>query len=57
MDCPQCGTNDVIEIRNRIDDIEIDFFHCHKCEERWWDKKGEAVSLREVLEIARRARS
>ena len=57
MQCPQCGAEDVIEIKNRIDDIEIDFFSCHRCEEKWWDKSGKSVSLREVLEIVRRSRA
>jgi transposase-like protein len=57
MKCPQCGAVDVIEIKNKIDDIEIDFFSCHRCEEKWWDKSGEPVSLRDVLDIVRRARS
>jgi hypothetical protein len=57
MKCPQCGATDVIEIKNKIDDIEIDFLSCHRCEQKWWDRSGEAVSLREVLDIVRRARS
>jgi transposase-like protein len=57
MKCPQCQAEDVIEIKNRIDDIEIDFFSCHRCEEKWWDKSGEPVSLHEVLEIVRKSRA
>ena len=57
MKCPQCGAGDVIEIKNKIDEIEIDFFSCHRCEEKWWDRSGQSVSLREVLDIVRRARS
>jgi hypothetical protein len=57
MKCPQCGATDVIEIKNKIDDIEIDFLSCHRCEQKWWDRSGEPVSLREVLDIVRRARS
>lgn len=57
MKCPTCNAEDVIEIRNRVDDIEIDFFSCHRCEEKWWDQSGKTVSLREVLEIVRRSRA
>lgn len=57
MKCPQCGAGDVIEIKNKVDEIEIDFFSCHRCEEKWWDRSGQSVSLREVLDIVRRARS
>ena len=57
MDCPQCGVNDVIEIHHRLDaDIELVFFSCHRCEEKWWDRDGETVALREVLDLARRER-
>ena len=55
MDCPQCGVNDVIEIHHKLDtDIELVFFSCHRCEEKWWDRDGETVALREVLDLARR---
>jgi ssDNA-binding Zn-finger/Zn-ribbon topoisomerase 1 len=57
MQCPQCGASDVIEIKNRVDEVEIDFFSCHKCEERWWDKSGKTVPLLEILEIVRKARA
>jgi hypothetical protein len=46
----------MIEIRHRVgDDVELTFFSCHRCEERWWDREGEQLPLREVLELARRA--
>ena len=58
MDCPTCGAAEVIEIRHKLEsDVELFFFSCHRCEERWWDKSGQSVSLREVLEIVRRARN
>ena len=57
MDCPQCGVTDVIEIHHRLDpDIELVFFSCHRCEEKWWDRDGKTVALREVLDLARRER-
>lgn len=57
MDCPQCGMRDVIEIKHRLpDDVELYFFSCHRCEERWWDHEGRVVPLREVLELARKIR-
>jgi transposase-like protein len=57
MDCPQCGATDVIEIKHRLpEDIELYFFSCHRCEERWWDRDGQVVALREVLEMARQKR-
>lgn len=57
MDCPRCGATDVIAIKNKVDEIEVDFFHCHRCEERWWDKSGEHVSLKDVLDLARKSKT
>ncbi len=55
MDCPQCGAKDVIEIKHRLaDHVELYFFSCHRCEERWWDRNGQKLQLTEVLELARR---
>lgn len=57
MDCPTCGTRDVIEIRHVLpDEIEVHFFSCHKCEEKWWDRDGQTVELRDVLDLARKTR-
>ena len=58
MDCPQCGAAEVIEIRHTLEnDVELLFFSCHRCEEKWWDRDGKVVELREVLDLARRGRS
>lgn len=57
MDCPQCGARDVIEIDHRLPDgVQLYFFSCPRCEEKWWDREGEQVTLQEVLELTRRAR-
>ena len=57
MDCPQCGINDVIEIKHRLPDgTEVQFFSCHRCEEKWWDRAGQPIDLRQVLELVRKAR-
>lgn len=58
MECPSCHVTDVIEIHQKLPDgTEIDFFSCHKCDERWWDRQGREINLAEVLELARKARS
>ena len=58
MDCPQCGISDVIEIKHRLPDgSEVQFFSCHKCEEKWWDQAGQLIDLRQVLELVRKARA
>lgn len=58
MNCPTCRVDDVIEIHQKLPDgTEIDFFSCHKCDERWWDHQGREIALADVLELARRARA
>ncbi|MDH5420344.1 MAG: hypothetical protein OEY55_00920 [Acidimicrobiia bacterium] len=48
----------MIEIHQKLPDgTEIDFFSCHKCDERWWDHQGREIALADVLELARRARA
>jgi transposase-like protein len=58
MNCPQCGVTDVIEIKHKLPDgIEVQFFSCHRCEEKWWDRDGKQIDLRQVLDIVRKARN
>lgn len=55
MDCPTCGARDVIEIKQRLpESVELYFFSCHRCDERWWDRDGETLELLEVLDLARK---
>jgi transcriptional regulator NrdR family protein len=58
MQCPKCGANDVIEIRQNLPDgTELHFCSCHKCAERWWDRDGEQLELADVLKLTRDANS
>ena len=59
MQCPRCGIEEVIEIHQKLPDgTEVDFFFsCHKCDEKWWDRDGELIDLRDVLELVRKPRS
>lgn len=57
MKCPRCSVDDVIEIHQKLPDgTEVDFFSCHKCDERWWDRDGKEIALSDVLRMARRPR-
>ena len=57
MKCPRCKVDDVIEIHQKLPDgTEVDFFSCHKCDERWWDRDGKEIALADVLRMARRPR-
>lgn len=56
MQCPKCGVDDVIEIRQKLPDgTELHFCSCHKCNQKWWDRDGEQLELADVLELTRKA--
>ena len=58
MDCPRCHHNDVIEIDHTLPDgTEVNFFWCHNCEEKWWNRDGVDLDVSQVLEIVRQSRS
>ena len=53
--CGTCGADSVIQIElTMADGTEVDFFSCHKCESRWWNRDGEDLALDAVLDLARR---
>lgn len=53
--CPTCGSRDVININLTLERGDrVSFSSCHRCDKKWWDKDGEAVSLGNVLQLAKR---
>jgi len=53
--CANCGGEDAIEIRLRLNgDTQVEFHCCHRCEHRWWDADGEVIDLDTVLDLVRR---
>ena len=53
--CSECGGRDAIQIDMTLPDgTEVYFCACHRCENRWWDREGEAIGLDGVLEIVRK---
>jgi len=53
--CPTCASRDVININLTLERGDrVAFYSCHRCDKKWWGKDGEAVSLGNVLEMARR---
>ena len=54
--CGTCGADSVIQIELKLfDGTEVDFFSCHQCESRWWNRDGEDLELGSVLDLARRS--
>ncbi|MFQ5555437.1 MAG: hypothetical protein ACE5GC_08730 [Acidimicrobiia bacterium] len=55
LNCASCGGSTVIEIELMLPDgTEVEFYSCHQCETRWWNRDGEALELGSVLEMAKR---
>lgn len=58
LSCSSCGSSTVIQIDLMLPDgTQVDFYSCHDCENRWWDREGEPMPLPDVLELARKTRS
>lgn len=55
LECPTCGSQDVVNINLTVEDGErVSFYSCHRCERRWWYKDGEQIELPDVLQLAKR---
>ncbi len=51
MTCPQCSSRDLVEIRMQLQAEKVTMHSCPTCETRWWDRGGESVALRSVLDL------
>lgn len=56
--CDSCGSDTVIQIELTLPDgTEVEFYSCHACETRWWNRSGEPLGIEAVLELARKPRT
>jgi len=51
MTCPHCHSRDLVEIRLQLHAEKVTMHSCPGCERRWWDRDGESVALRSVLDL------
>jgi len=51
MTCPYCNSRDLVEIRMELHAELVTMHSCPGCEHRWWDRGGESVGLRSVLDL------
>ena len=51
MTCPTCRSTAMVEIGLHLRDQLVTMHSCSACENRWWDRSGERVSLPSVLEL------
>jgi transcription elongation factor Elf1 len=53
MRCPHCGGEDCIQIEIHLQtDDTVQFYSCRRCEAKWWEREGGAITLDEVLTLA-----
>ena len=58
MDCPRCQQSDVLEIEHVLpESVEVRFFFCHNCEEKWWNHDGDDIDVSQVLELVRQTKT
>jgi hypothetical protein len=51
--CPHCSGEDCIQIEIHLQTEDtVKFFSCRRCEQKWWEREGGAISLDEVLSLA-----
>ncbi|MFZ4585549.1 MAG: hypothetical protein ACOYNI_10030 [Acidimicrobiia bacterium] len=53
MRCERCGKATVVEIKMQVGEAELVFRRCGNCEEQRWEDHEGAVSLTDVLDLAR----
>src|SRR5439155_19785701 len=50
LECPQCGSRNVININLTMEDGNpVSFYSCHNCDKRWWNKDGDPIDLPTLL--------
>ena len=58
MECPRCEQSNVLEIEHVLpEDVEVRFFFCHNCEEKWWNRDGADIDVSVVLELVRQSKT
>lgn len=53
MNCPECGCEDVGEIRFATVGSGVEYFFCRHCENRWWVSADGLTDLDGVLDAAK----
>ncbi len=51
MTCPYCRSHSLVEIAMRLNGDRVMMHSCPSCERRWWDREGQKVALRSVLDL------
>jgi hypothetical protein len=49
--CPDCGSNEVVSLAMAVGESDLRFTCCQTCEARRWEREGESIPLRSVLDL------
>lgn len=49
--CPDCGSDEVVTLAMSVGESDLRFTCCHTCEARRWERAGESMTLRSVLDL------
>ena len=51
MLCPNCRSACLVEIAMNLHDHIVTLHSCPSCEQRWWDREGQTIAFRSVLDL------
>lgn len=51
MKCPECGGG-LVKIGVSLGDTTIAMHSCSRCDRRWWERDGQLIDLKDVLQLA-----
>jgi len=49
--CRDCGSDEVLTLAMSVGESVLRFTCCHACETRRWERGGESIPLRSVLDL------
>jgi transposase-like protein len=52
MHCPRCTNSRLVEISMTLAGERVLLRSCSACDTRWWNREGEPIALRDVLQLA-----
>jgi hypothetical protein len=50
--CPNCHSQDCLQIEIDLQGEPVQFIACRICEAKWWEHDGGTIDLNEVLTLA-----
>lgn len=51
VQCPSCTESTLVEISIKVAERPLSMRACSRCDKRWWADAGQAIDLRDVLDL------